>query len=121
MFAGSIRIKNKMSIQPVRTVSLGINKPTAAATSIKPVKYIIPVLKGIKAGNIIAIPLVKAKCPMAVNNNITDIAIRPDRAKLYFFLIIRIVKSEIINAASKIINGFIFRSNLLNNFLNDYV
>src|SRR5690606_36638870 len=63
---------------------------------------------GIKSGNIIAIPLVKAKCAIAVNASIADIAICPDNASSKFPRTNFVVKSEIANTEGKTINGFNF-------------
>ena len=48
-------------------------------TSNKHVKYIISVFYGIIGGNIIVIPFVNAKCPIAVKNNMAHIPILADK------------------------------------------
>jgi len=77
-----IRTKNTIKSQPVATLKWGINNPIAASISMTPVKYTIANLLGTKSGNIITIPLEKAKCALAVKSSITDKAIRPDNAGL---------------------------------------
>ena len=59
-------------------------------------------------GNIIDIPLVKAKWPIAVNTSIIDIAILADKAKSYSFFIILSTKSEIVKLNKRTRSGFIF-------------
>ncbi len=61
-----------------------------------------------RVGIIIDIPFVKAKCPIAVNTSIIDIAILADKIKSYSFLIILITKIEIVKLNKSTISGFIF-------------
>ena len=65
-----------------------------------------------------ASPLVNTTCPIAVKHNITHIAMRADKGKLYAFVINLITKTEIQKTPIKTINGFIggyylFKRNLL--------
>jgi hypothetical protein len=53
------------------------------------------------------IPLVKAKCPRAENNNIADRDILPANANLYLPRVILKVNSNIQNTTSRTSNGFI--------------
>ena len=53
------------------------SKPVAANTSITPVANTICFFAGMNAGNIIAMPSVNLKWPIAVNASIADIAILP--------------------------------------------
>ncbi len=77
-------------------LNLGIIRPIANRISNKPVKLTNVSLYGMNLGIIKVIPFVKIKCPVAVNTNIIDIAILPDRAKSYSLFIIFMTQKKIL-------------------------
>jgi hypothetical protein len=107
MLAGRIQIKNRISNQPVISYNRGSNNPIAAAISISPVPYTSCFLNGIKSGIIKIIPLVSAKCPRAVNNNITLIAILPESKYANSPIKSLVAMRLIIKTPSRINKGFI--------------
>lgn len=58
-------------------------------------------------GNIIDIPLVNVKCPIAVNNSINDMAILADKAKSYSFWPYLITQIDSAKHSKSTISGFI--------------
>lgn len=67
------------------------------------------------------IPLVNAKCPIAVKHNITDSAILADKAKLYSLLVSFITKIAITKLDKSTPNGFILTSfNSFTKLINDF-
>jgi hypothetical protein len=65
------------------------------------------ILKGKNPGNIMDIPLENAKWAVAVNNNITDMAMRAERAKSYLCTKILIAKTAIKKEKIRTRKGFI--------------
>jgi hypothetical protein len=96
-----------ISIHDVKCFNGKIKRPIAAAISMTPVKYIIPTLSGITSGSIAAIPFEKAKWPKAVNINMKDIAILPDKEKAGSSLNNFVTSKEMPNAIKRTNNGFI--------------
>ena len=82
------------------------SKPMAASTSIMPVANIIGFFAGTACGNIIAMPSVNLKWPIAVNESIALMAIRP--LKLRSALPKKaVMPKHIPNTEIRTINGFI--------------
>lgn len=79
----------------------------AKSISMIPVAYTACVLNGMKSGIIISIPFVNVKCAIAVNTNITDIAMRPAWEVFHLPRIILMMRrdSKYVMISTK--NGFI--------------
>ena len=77
MFAGNINTKNAINKMPVIFMVDKTSNPIAASISIPPVARTICFFAGMAEGNIIAMPLVNLKCPIAVNASIKLMAALP--------------------------------------------
>jgi hypothetical protein len=107
IFAGRIKIKNKIVDHPAYTLNSGIKRLIPSIISITPVISINSVLKGICGGIIIAIPLVKTKCAIAVKQSMTHIAILAAKSKLYSLVTNFMKKFDSKKTEIRTINGFI--------------